>query len=222
MDTTQDIPTRQTFDLTPIQVRVLGALIEKKETTPDLYPLTVNSLRNACNQKTARYPVTSYSEGEVGHTLRELQQLDLVREVWGARVSKYEHRADKVWKQMNREDIAVARCTVERLMKELGLEGVTRGRRFKVTTRSDDSGPRPLDLVDRKVVEPQEAYMKSVEKTTLLTALILYRVGTGPVQGFAVTLALGIVASFFSAVFVTRTLFLIYLSRKRPTEPISI
>ena len=58
--------------------------------------------------------------------------------------------------------------------------------------------------------------------TTLLTALILYRVGTGPVQGFAVTLALGIVASFFSAVFVTRTLFLIYLSRKRPTEPISI
>lgn len=80
-----------------MQVRVLGSLIEKKETTPDLYPLTVNSLRNACNQKTARVPVTAYTEGEVGHTLRELQQMDLVREVWGARVSKYEHRADKAW-----------------------------------------------------------------------------------------------------------------------------
>jgi len=102
MDTTQDSLTRQTFDLTPIQVRVLGALIEKKETTPDLYPLTVNSLRNACNQKTAREPVTAYTEGEVGHTLRELQEMDLVRETWGARVSKYDHRADKAWKLYSR------------------------------------------------------------------------------------------------------------------------
>jgi hypothetical protein len=102
MATTQDSLTRQTFDLTPIQVRVLGALIEKKETTPDLYPLTVNSLRNACNQKTAREPVTAYTEGEVGHTLRELQEMDLVRETWGARVSKYDHRADKAWKLYSR------------------------------------------------------------------------------------------------------------------------
>lgn len=102
MDEAQHSPTRQTFDLTPMQVRVLGALIEKKETTPDQYPLTVNSLRNACNQKTARDPVTAYSEGEVGHTLRELQQIDLVRETWGARVSKFEHRADKAWKLYSR------------------------------------------------------------------------------------------------------------------------
>ena len=58
--------------------------------------------------------------------------------------------------------------------------------------------------------------------TTLITALILYAVGTGPVQGFAVTLSVGIVASFFSVVFVTRTLMLMYLERKRPTDPISI
>jgi uncharacterized protein YceH (UPF0502 family) len=98
----QDSSSRQTFDLSPIQVRVLGALMEKKETTPDQYPLTVNSLRNACNQKTARFPVTAYTEGEVGHTLRELEELDLVRETWGARVSKYEHRADKSWKLFSR------------------------------------------------------------------------------------------------------------------------
>ena len=101
-NTQQETPSRQTFDLSPVQVRVLGALIEKKETTPDQYPLTVNSLRNACNQKSARFPVTAYSEGEVGHTLRELEEMDLVRETWGARVSKYEHRADKAWKLYSR------------------------------------------------------------------------------------------------------------------------
>lgn len=83
-------------DLTPLQVRVLGCLMEKKETTPDQYPLTLNALRNACNQKTARYPVASYTEGEVGHTLRELEALDLVSEEWGTRVPKYQHLANKV------------------------------------------------------------------------------------------------------------------------------
>ena len=58
--------------------------------------------------------------------------------------------------------------------------------------------------------------------TTLITALILYTVGTGPVKGFAVTLSIGIIASFFTAVFVTRTLFLIYLERKRSTQTLSI
>ena len=82
-------------DLTPMQVRVLGCLMEKKETTPEQYPLTLNSLRNACNQKTSRSPVVNYSEGEVGHTLRELEALELVREQWGARAPKYEHRANK-------------------------------------------------------------------------------------------------------------------------------
>ena len=81
--------------LTPIQVRVLGCLMEKKESTPDQYPLTLNSLRNACNQKSSRFPVVSYSEGEVGHAIRELEAMDMVREEWGARVPKYEHLANK-------------------------------------------------------------------------------------------------------------------------------
>jgi preprotein translocase subunit SecD len=58
--------------------------------------------------------------------------------------------------------------------------------------------------------------------TTLITGLILYQVGTGPVRGFAVTLSIGIIASFFSAVFVTRTFFLIYLERRRTADAISI
>jgi preprotein translocase subunit SecD len=58
--------------------------------------------------------------------------------------------------------------------------------------------------------------------TTIITGLILYQVGTGPVRGFAVTLTIGIIASLYTAVFVTRTFMLIYLDRKRPMEPISI
>ena len=81
--------------LSEMQARVLACLLEKKETTPDQYPLTTNSLRLACNQKTARNPVTTYTEGEVGHTVRELISLGLVREAWGARVAKYEHEAGK-------------------------------------------------------------------------------------------------------------------------------
>jgi len=58
--------------------------------------------------------------------------------------------------------------------------------------------------------------------TTLITALILFQFGTGAVQGFAVTLSIGIVASFVSALYVTRTFFLVYLSGKKATDPISI
>ncbi len=58
--------------------------------------------------------------------------------------------------------------------------------------------------------------------TTLITGLILFQFGTGPVRGFAVTLCIGIVASFFSALYVTRSLFLVYLTRKRGSDPISI
>jgi transposase InsO family protein len=67
--------------------------------------------------------------------------------VWNENFAVY--GAHKVWKQLNREGVEVARCTVERLMRELGLSGVTRGSRFKITTQADDATERPLDLVDR-------------------------------------------------------------------------
>jgi len=60
----------------------------------------------------------------------------------------YGHK--KVWKQLNREGIRVANCTVRRLMRAMGLSGVRRGRHFKVTTRSDDRQHRPSDLVERQ------------------------------------------------------------------------
>jgi putative transposase len=62
--------------------------------------------------------------------------------------------ADKIWAQLNREGIRVARCTVERLMRRNGLSGARRGKAFTVTTRSDDRQHRPADLVDRKFRAP--------------------------------------------------------------------
>ncbi|WP_420488449.1 IS3 family transposase [Paraburkholderia phytofirmans] len=70
-----------------------------------------------------------------------------IKRVWQANMQVY--GADKVWKQLNREGIAVARCTVERLMKQQGLRGVRRGKRVR-TTIPDVSAPRPLDRVNRQ------------------------------------------------------------------------
>src|ERR1700761_7391313 len=78
--------------LTVAEVRVLGALIEKGITTPEYYPLSLNALVNACNQKSSRDPVMELSEADVRTALFELEQLELVRVLADARVSKFEHR----------------------------------------------------------------------------------------------------------------------------------
>lgn len=77
---------------------------------------------------------------------RDEELLAPIQRVWHSNMQVY--GADKVWKQMNREDIAVARCTVERLMKRLGLQGVRRGKSVR-TTVPDTSAPCPLDRVNR-------------------------------------------------------------------------
>nr|WP_143327174.1 IS3 family transposase [Paraburkholderia hospita] len=81
-----------------------------------------------------------------------------IERVWRANMQVY--GADKVWKQMNRERIAVARCTVERLMKQLGLRGVMRGKRIRTTVR-DAIAPRPLDRVNRqfKAARPNQLWV---------------------------------------------------------------
>jgi uncharacterized protein YceH (UPF0502 family) len=78
--------------LTAIEARILGALIEKEATTPEAYPLTANAVVLACNQKNNRDPVMSLEPGEIGHTLRDLENRGLVHSVHGARAQRYEHR----------------------------------------------------------------------------------------------------------------------------------
>lgn len=82
------------MDLVPNQARVIGCLIEKEITTPDQYPLSLNSLTNACNQKSNREPVLTLSESEVQDLLDELKDKRLIREETGSgsRVVKYKHR----------------------------------------------------------------------------------------------------------------------------------
>ena len=81
--------------LDPIEARILGCLIEKQATTPETYPLTLNALVVACNQKTSREPVMKLDPGRVGQTLRRMEQKRLVRLVSGARADRWEHCADK-------------------------------------------------------------------------------------------------------------------------------
>ena len=81
--------------LTTIEARVLGCLIEKQLTTPEAYPLTLNALVLACNQKTSREPVLNLTAGQVGQALRSLEGREMARLVMGSRADRWEHRADK-------------------------------------------------------------------------------------------------------------------------------
>ncbi|MFN2578979.1 MAG: YceH family protein [Pyrinomonadaceae bacterium] len=84
--------------LTDIEVRVLGSLIEKQITTPEYYPLTMNALTVACNQKNNRHPVTAFSETEVEEALYSLREKNLAYVFHGStsRVPKYKHVAPEV------------------------------------------------------------------------------------------------------------------------------
>jgi uncharacterized protein YceH (UPF0502 family) len=79
--------------LTPIETRVLGALVEKQVTTPEYYPLTLNALTLACNQKNNRHPVTAYTENEVAQAVESLREKNLAYVFYGStsRVPKYKH-----------------------------------------------------------------------------------------------------------------------------------
>ena len=81
-------------ELNDIEARVIGCLIEKSIVTPDQYPLTLNALNSACNQKSSREPVMSLTQGEVQHAVRDLERKHLVRtdENFKSRVEKYTQR----------------------------------------------------------------------------------------------------------------------------------
>jgi uncharacterized protein YceH (UPF0502 family) len=112
--------------LTDVEVRVLGALIEKDITTPDYYPLSLNALMNACNQKNNREPVMTLDEEAVRNALDSLQQKRLAGPASGAdsRVTKYEHRMQEVF-NFDRREIAVL-CVL--LLRGAQTPGELRGR----------------------------------------------------------------------------------------------
>jgi uncharacterized protein len=95
------------FQLTPIEARVLGSLVEKEISTPEYYPLSLNAIANACNQKSNRDPVMNLDEDPVRHALHSLDQYGLARSAaTDSRVPKYEHRLQEVF-NFHRHEIAL-------------------------------------------------------------------------------------------------------------------
>jgi uncharacterized protein len=112
--------------LNPAEARVLGALVEKDITTPDYYPLSLNALINACNQKNNREPVTNFDEETVRLALRNLSDKHLAGTAGGAdsRVTKYEHRLQEVF-NFTRPEAAIL-CVL--LLRGPQTPGELRGR----------------------------------------------------------------------------------------------
>jgi hypothetical protein len=138
--------------LDPIQIRVLGALIEKEIVTPETYPLSLNALVNACNQRSSRDPMMNLTEDEVRQALHTLEDMGLTAVVRDSRVAKYEHRIRTVL-NLRRDETAILcllflrgpqtpgelRARADRLYSFDGLDAVesTLGR---LTAPADETG----------------------------------------------------------------------------------
>ncbi|GFM55850.1 UPF0502 protein [Pseudomonas cichorii] len=92
---TESADDTEALRLNSTEVRILGCLIEKQATSPETYPLTLNALVLACNQKTSRDPVMNLTQGQVGQGLRALENRGLARLVMGSRADRWEHKVDK-------------------------------------------------------------------------------------------------------------------------------
>ena len=93
-------------ELSELEARVLGVLVEKERTVPDTYPLTLNALTAGCNQKTSREPVMDATVGEVQAAIDSLRRADLVFETSGGRVMRYSHNVGRVL-QLASEKVAL-------------------------------------------------------------------------------------------------------------------
>ena len=123
------------------QRRVLGALIEKAKTTPAAYPMTVNAIVTACNQKNNRDPLTAYDDIDVEKALDELRTLGVVSEIdWLGRVSKYKHSAYE-WLGVSKPEIAVM---TELLLRGAQALGDLRGRGARMEPIADIAALKPI------------------------------------------------------------------------------
>ena len=94
--------------MTSTELRVLGCLIEKRRTTPDVYPLSLNSLRLACNQSTNRDPVVEYDEETIRDAMHRLERRGLARLASGSRTAKYRHLLAEALPMDDREEAIMA------------------------------------------------------------------------------------------------------------------
>jgi len=107
------------IELTPAEARVIGCLMEKQRTTPEQYPLTLNALVNACNQKSSRHPVMQLETGEVGHTVNQLRDRGLVHASFSGRTERYDHKMVGTY-HLSRQEQAVLTVLMLRGPQTLG------------------------------------------------------------------------------------------------------
>jgi uncharacterized protein YceH (UPF0502 family) len=139
--------------LQPAEVRVLGALLEKDITTPEYYPLTLNALQNACNQKSSREPIVNYGEEAVSQALEMLQHKGLVLRISGAghRVEKWSHRLGEVL-NLGRRELALL-CVL--MLRGPQTVGELRGRTERMHEFADmDEVERVLESLAEREVQP--------------------------------------------------------------------
>jgi uncharacterized protein len=130
--------------LTPVEARILGCLIEKKELTPDVYPLTLNALQAAANQKTSREPVLALEPVEISRALSLLQEKSLARQVFASRVDRYEHLAGRLFSLTQPQSVLLALLLLRgpQTLNELQ----TRSERMAYFSSADDV-KQELDLM---------------------------------------------------------------------------
>jgi uncharacterized protein YceH (UPF0502 family) len=119
--------------LDSIQLRVLGSLIEKEITTPENYPLSLNSLISACNQRSSRDPVLDLTDDDVRQAVHSLEDMEIVSPVRDSRVPKYEHRIRTVL-NLRRDETAVL-CLL--LLRGSQTPGELRGRADRMYSFDD-------------------------------------------------------------------------------------
>jgi uncharacterized protein YceH (UPF0502 family) len=151
------------YVINDVQARVLGALVEKDITTPDYYPLSLNALVNACNQKNNRDPVMNLDENVVRDALGGLQDLGLAGPAGGAdsRVTKYEHRLQEIL-NLSRGETAVL-CVL--LLRGPQTPGELRGRTERMHPFAD------LDAV-------QSSLQRLMQREPPLAAMLPRQPGT--------------------------------------------
>jgi uncharacterized protein len=149
--------------LTEVEVRVLGSLMEKDATTPDYYPLSLNALVNACNQKSNRDPFMTLTEDAVRQALASLKEKKLAGPVNSAdsRVTKYEHRVQEVFNFSRGENAAL--CAL--MLRGAQTPGELRGRTERIHAFED------LD-------EVQSALQKLMQRDPPLVQVLQRQPGT--------------------------------------------
>lgn len=167
--------------LNPTEIRVLGALIEKEIATPENYPLSLNALVAACNQKSSRDPVMELTEGEVRQALHSLEDMGLTSTVRDSRVPKYEHRIRTVL-NLRRDETAILcllflrgpqtpgelRSRTDRLYSFDGLDAVENTLARMMASSADQEAQGTQDLRPLVAVLPRQPGSREARYAHLL------------------------------------------------------